>query len=369
MAEWGVATRGRAFVVERPLFTVVLLIGIGLAVDLVHGLYTGRIPFSTLSTFFWDGILTGLILGLAGIGLSMTYSILNFANFSHGDLVTAGAFSGWAVTYVVAGFGVVEFGSLVLVRADGGAPPGELGINVAETSVAIVLGLLGAVVLTILVALVIDRLVYRRMREDSGISLLIASIGVALVLRYLIAFVFGARSRGVTANVPSVDVIPFVQDFGVVNAHKLTLMIVALALMLGVHLLVQRTKLGTAMRAMADNKDLALVTGIPTERVVLWTWIIGAGLTGAAGYLIVLQRGAMDFNLGWGLLLLIFAAVILGGIGSIYGAIGGGLIIGLASTLSIIWIPADFAVAAAFLLMILVLVFKPAGLFSGVTTA
>jgi branched-chain amino acid transport system permease protein len=123
------------------------------------------------------------------------------------------------------------------------------------------------------------------------------------------------------------------------------------------------------MRAMADNEDLARITGIPTERVIRATWVIGGGLTGIAGFVYVLWKGTLVFNDGWLLLLLVFAAVILGGIGSIYGAITGGLIIGLVNSLSIIWIPSDFARAAAFGAMIVILLVKPQGLFSGRSTA
>jgi branched-chain amino acid transport system permease protein len=123
------------------------------------------------------------------------------------------------------------------------------------------------------------------------------------------------------------------------------------------------------MRAMADNKNLARVTGIPTERVIRMTWIIGGGLTGIAGYLLVLERGTMSFSFGWVLLLLIFAAVILGGIGSIYGAMAGGLIIGVVDAMSIIWLPSGLTRAAAFLILIVVLLIKPEGLFGGVKTA
>jgi branched-chain amino acid transport system permease protein len=123
------------------------------------------------------------------------------------------------------------------------------------------------------------------------------------------------------------------------------------------------------MRAMADNKDLARVTGIPTERVIRDTWIIGAGLVGVAGYMFTLESGTIFFRVGWEILLLIFAAVILGGIGSIYGAIAGGLAIGVASETALVWIPSSLTTAAAFAIMILMLLFKPDGLFGGVTTA
>ncbi|WP_121742883.1 branched-chain amino acid ABC transporter permease [Natronorubrum halophilum] len=360
---WGQMFSGNRILVLLGFVAIVLLGNLG------YSLLRGDLALSTVSSYFWSGILVGLIYGLAGVGLSMTYSILNFANFSHGDLMTAGAFGGWSATYVIAGLGVADFGSRILVRAGGGSQPAELGVSVLGTPFSIFVGLLVAVAFTILVALVIDRFVYKPMRSENGIALLIASIGVALVLRYLIQFVYGGRNRGVTESVQRWDVLPFLSDYGSINPHEFTLMVVAVGLMIGVHAVLQYSKLGKAMRAMADNQDLALVTGIPTERVVTWTWIIGAGLTGAAGFLVVLERGVIDFNLGWGLLLFVFAAVILGGIGSIYGAISGGLVIGLTSEMSRIWIPSDFTTAAAFVLMILVLVVKPSGLFGGVKTA
>ena len=126
------------------------------------------------------------------------------------------------------------------------------------------------------------------------------------------------------------------------------------------------------MRAMADNEDLARITGIPTERVVTATWIIGAGLAGVAGYMFVIWNGSLHWFQGWILLLPIFAAVILGGIGSIYGAIVGGLVIGLTMSLSVVWLPTNLQSlnrAAAFVIMIVVLLVRPEGIFAGRATA
>ncbi|MGM0606450.1 MAG: branched-chain amino acid ABC transporter permease [Halobacteriota archaeon] len=362
---------------HAPLF-ILGIFGVILLTDLLFRLagieialtanrsFGGELSVQRFGGMIWNGIVIGLIIGLAGIGLSMTYSILSFANFSHGDLLTSGAFAGWASTYVVAGFGTVGVGKLLLVRAGGGSPfAEEVGASVIQAPASILLGILVAAVFTIALALLIDRIVYKPMRDRGGISLLIASIGVALALRYVIQFVFGSPNRGVvdTSDV-RVDVVGLS-----VNLHEVTLVIAAIALMIGTHLVLQRTKLGKAMRAMADNKDLALVTGIPTERIVQATWVLGGGLAGVAGYLVVLDRGVIGFNLGWFLLLLIFAAVILGGIGSIYGAIAGGLLIGITYSVVLVWIPSDFNEAAAFALMILVLLLRPEGIFKGVTTA
>ena len=356
--------RGRELVVSRPFVLVVALVVGLLFVDIVRQLATpGGLNAGQLASFLWDGLVTGLAIGLAGVGLSMTYSILNFANFGHGDYVTSGAFAGWAVTWLIAGAGQFDVATLLFI---GSLSTSQLGVSMFGTPLAVVAGLVVAAVATVALSLVIDRLVYRPMRDEGGITLLIASIGVALALRYTIYIVWGQRTRGLTdaQSVPGITLGGF--ELG---GHEITLVVIAAALMLGVHLLLQTTKLGKAMRAMADNEDLARVTGIPTERVVRYTWTIGGGLAGAGGFLIALERGAMNFQFGWILLLLIFAAVILGGIGSIYGAMFGGVTIGLTQSLSLVWIPGEFSTVAAFGVMIFVLLFKPEGIFSGVTTA
>jgi branched-chain amino acid transport system permease protein len=362
--------RGREWLDANPLGFVFGLVLVLLLLDLGRRLLTGDVTVSRFGLVLKAGLMRGLVIGLAGIGLSLTYSILNFANFSHGDYLTSGAFSGMAVSYLVAGgFGAQgNVGALLLVGVGGSVFGGALGVGIFTAPLAVLLGLIVAGVSTIALALFIDRVVYKPIRDRSGITLLITSIGVAFVLRYLILFVFGGSKRGVTAGQPSLSLdVPG----GAINigAHDVTLLVVAGTLMLGVHLLLQGTKLGKAMRAMSDNEDLARVTGIPTERVVRYTWIIGGGLTGIAGFVFALWKGTLGFFDGWLLLLLVFAAVILGGIGSIYGAIAGGLIIGVTFHMAPLWIPSGFARAAAFAVMILILVLKPEGIFGGKTTA
>lgn len=340
-----------------------------LFLDLVRRLYEGDLLYSQLAIFVWDGVVVGLVVGLAGIGLSMTYSILNFANFAHGDYLTSGAFLGWGVTYLLVGYGSAPLGKLLLVGTGGSVSGAQLGISVLQTPLAVVFGLVFAAAATIILTLVIDRLVYRPMRDYGSISLLITSVGVSFALRYLVAFVFGTSNRGTTPIIPTWSV-PVIDGTVPVNIHEVALVSVAVVLMLFVHFILQYTKLGKSMRAMADNEDLARITGIPTERVVRWTWILGGGLAGIAGYLIVLERGNISYQFGWLLILLIFAAVILGGIGSIYGAMVGGIVIGVAQNLSLVWLPSgDFTLQTAFILMILILVFYPEGIYRGRATA
>ena len=363
-------SRSRRVASENPVEAAVAVVALLLALDLLRGLATGSVAVSRFARLAWDGLLRGLVIGLAGIGLSMTYSILGFANFAHGDYTTTGAFAGWATTYLLAGLGRADVGSLLLVGAGGSVFGSQLGVQVAGTPVAVVAGIVVAAAAAVALALVVDRVVFRPLRAESGIALLITSIGVAFALRNLLQFVFGPARRGTTAAsaVPAVQ-LAVVDGFVGVTAHDLTVLAVAGGLMLGVHLLLQRTKLGKAMRAMSDDRDLARITGIPTERVVTATWVIGAALTGVAGYVLVLWKGTLTFNDGWLLLLLIFAAVILGGIGSVYGAIVGGVVIGLTASLAAIWIPESFARAAAFLVMIVVLLVRPTGVFGGTSTA
>jgi branched-chain amino acid transport system permease protein len=372
----------------------------------------GPLGVERLVTLLWNGLVIGLGVGLAGIGLSMTYSILRFANFAHGDYVTTGAFAGWACAWVVAAAGSGQLagnvgGSLALGGAPDAPSAADLSVSVFGSPLAVVVGLVVAAVGTVVLTLAVDRTVFKPMRDAGGIPLLIASIGVALVIRYLIVFVYGGSSRGLTAEqtrlivggvdgrialvtsrrtlreaqdgavpvdafyveLPVVDLGSYSAEVVAISSAEFGLVVLALGLMYALHVTLQRTKLGTAMRATADNKDLARVTGIPTERVVRATWVIGGGLAGASGYLIALERGTLGFQLGWLLLLLIFAAVILGGIGSIYGAMIGGVLIGFTQSLAVVWIPSSFATAAAFAAMILVLVFRPEGIYGGVSTA
>lgn len=343
------------------LFISVIFI---LFLDLLRRIYFDLISVSTIAVYLWDGIVLGAMIGLAGIGLSMTYSILNFANFAHGDYLSSGAFGGWIVTYLMAGMGKFEVSSLLLLGLSTELDVEQLGISIFKTPIAILLGLVFAGIATVLIALLIDSIVYKPLRSRGSIVLLIASIGVALALRYIIAFIFGSGTTGITTTEQTYNIFQVV-----VSISEISVVLVSLLLMFFTHILIQYTKLGKAMRATSDNFDLAKITGISTENVVKATWIIGGYLTGAAGYLMVLEQGTIYFDFGWTNLLLIFAAVILGGIGSIYGAILGGFTISIASRLSFVWLPTEFSSIIAFAVMIAILLIKPEGIFRGVSTA
>ena len=292
------------------------------------------------------GIISGSIITLGAVGLSLTYGILNFANFAHGDIMTLGAFLALVCLTLMQALRVpaTTFGALSF-----GLP--------------MVLALMMAMVLTGGVAILIDRILYRRLRKSGRIILLIASVGVAFGLRNLIQFIWGPLPQYYSAEIQLARKIPLL---GIrIKPDQIFIIGLAAFLVGMLHLFLQKTKTGKAMRAASDNIELARVSGINIDRVILYTWIIGAALAAAAGVLGGLENKFITPNSGWEMLLPIFAAVILGGIGSPYGAIAGGMIIGLSEEISTAFISTAYKPAVPFVIMVVVLLIKPRGLFGG----
>ena len=226
-----------------------------------------------------------------------------------------------------------------------------------------VLALMMAMVLTGGVAILIDRILYRRLRKSGRIVLLIASVGVAFGLRNVIQFIWGPLPQYYNAEIQLARKIPLL---GIrIKPDQIFIIGLAAFLVGMLHLFLQKTKTGKAMRAASDNIELARVSGINIDRVILYTWIIGAALAAAAGILGGLENKFITPNSGWEMLLPIFAAVILGGIGSPYGAIAGGMIIGLSEEISTAFISTAYKPAVPFVIMVAVLLIKPRGLFGG----
>lgn len=292
------------------------------------------------------GLISGSIITLGAVGLSLTFGILNFANFAHGDIMTLGAFLALvcltlmqALRIPATTFGALSFG------------------------LPMVLALMMAMVLTGGVAILIDRILYRRLRKSGRIVLLIASVGVAFGLRNVIQFIWGPLPQYYSAEIQLARKIPLL---GIKIKPDQIFIIGLAAFLVGMlHLFLQKTKTGKAMRATSDNIELARVSGINIDRVILYTWIIGAALAAAAGVLGGLENKFITPNSGWEMLLPIFAAVILGGIGSPYGAIAGGMIIGLSEEISTAFISTAYKPAVPFVIMVAVLLIKPRGLFGG----
>jgi neutral amino acid transport system permease protein len=275
-----------------------------------------------------NGIALGSIIAPAAVGLTLTYGILKLSNFAHGDFLTLGAYLAWFVN--------------------------SLGVSIP---IAIGIGMVG----TILAMLLSDVLLWTPMRQKraSTTTIMISSIGLSLFLRSLLQFIWGAKPQ--KYNLPLE--LPYqIAGLNIKNSTLVTLFFSALAIGI-LYLVLQKTKIGKAMRAVADDPDLAKVTGIDVQQVVLWTWIITGALTALAGGLYGLE--SVRLNMGWYLILPMFAAAILGGIGNPYGAIAGAFIIGLVQELSFPLVGADFKLAVALVVMVLTLLFRPQGLFKG----
>ena len=274
------------------------------------------------------GIVFGSILTLGAIGVSLIFGILRFAHFAHGDMMTVGAY--FALIFV------------------------------AQIGWPIYLALPAAMVGAAILAILIDQSVYRRLRRTAPVILLISSFGMALLLRAAVQLIWGTDNQ---VYQPGINVPYVVFDIRIKPDH-LVIVGASVILVFAFHLFLKMTRMGKAMRAMSDNVDLARVSGIDSERVVIWTWVIGGSLAAAAGVLLALDT-RLNPQLGWNVLLPIFAATIVGGIGRVYGAIAGGMFIGIATELSTAVILPAYKPAVAFTLMVLVLILRPRGLVRG----
>jgi len=277
----------------------------------------------------YDGLVLGSILALGAIGVTMIFGVLRFAHFAHGDLMTVGAYI-----------------ALVFVHTLGWP---------------IWLAALPAIALTAVIAVLLDQLFYRRLRRVAPVILLISSFATALMLRALVQIVWGPDNQVYETGIS----IPWRVAGLVVTPDSLKVLAGALTMVVLVHLFLAHTKMGKSMRAMSDNMDLARISGIPVARVIIWTWVFAAALTAVAGILLGMNTRLIP-TMGWNALLPIFAAAILGGVGRPYGAILGGLIIGLAMNYSVLFIPSAYKLAVAFVIMIGVLILRPQGLLKGI---
>jgi branched-chain amino acid transport system permease protein len=280
-----------------------------------------------------DGLITGSIFALAGIGVSLPYAILRVVNFAQGEYVTYGAYAA------------------VLVNITWGG-------NIALAAVA-------AIVSVAVLSVVLELGFWRPMRNRRAghFTMLLASFGLSLAMRGLLFIVGSANPRTYRVNVFQV------YDIGGIRLSKSELIAVVLgfvAIAL-VALLFAKTHTGRAMRALADDRSLASVAGVNIDRLVVITWIVTGALAGLAGVLQGLLQNSFDPNMGGDLLLSVFAAVVLGGAGSAYGVLAGGLLVGVAmqlSTWSVLWggLSPIWQQVVAFSVLVIALLIRPQGL-------
>jgi len=290
-----------------------------------------------------DGLVNGALIGLGAVGVTLTYSILRFANFAHGEFITFGAYAALAASAL--------FSTFVVGSASGLGP--------FSISYALILATPVAMALTAGFALALDWALFSRLSGRSeAISVVMASFGASLAIRASIEFAFTSRPAYFNRELQIAQPIGFGMK---ATPDQLVMLVLAVALMAGVYLLLKRTQLGRAMRAVSENPALARVAGVDVERTVGFAWALGGALASAAGVMLGLLVQIRPF-MGFDLLLPLFAAAILGGIGSAPGAFAGALIVGLGEALTVEFVGAEWRAAVAFVVLVAVLLIRPSGI-------
>jgi neutral amino acid transport system permease protein len=312
---------------RRPALTAVLILAVIVLVMVISkGLHD-------VAQTGLNGLTLGAIYALGAVGLTLVYGILKLVNFAHGDFLTFGAYMAY------------------LVNVTWGLP--------------IVVAVFWAMVTTAVLGIALEKVMWGPMRARGAgmLQLLLMAIGLALVIRYTIQFIWSTELRQLDVNrTVTVDFLGLT-----IGRTNLIVIIVGFLVLIGTGMMLRYTLLGKRMRALSDNLNLAETSGIDTSRVILWTWVFAAGFAGLAGVL----AGAVTQvqpELGFELLLPIFAAVVMGGIGNAYGALAGGIVLGLVIEWSTLFIDARWKTAIGFVILILVLIVRPQGIFGRAKT-
>lgn len=288
-----------------------------------------------------NGLVLGAIYALIALGYSMVYGVLRLINFAHGDVYMVGAFVGY---YLANAMGIGEQNPSIL---------GAIAVTLGSMAACAVLGI------------IIERFAYKPVRKHSRLTSLITAIGVSLLLEFGGQLVFGPNPKLFPVMIPSESV--RVAGLQITTANIL-IIVVALLLMVALELIVHRTKIGKAMRAVSYNQAVAKLMGINTDFVISFTFALGSALAAAAGVMVALSIPSINPLMGLLTGLKAFVAAVLGGIGNIAGAMVGGLIIGLVETLVAGSPYSGYRDAVAFAILILVLIVRPTGIFGAAVT-
>jgi len=291
-----------------------------------------------------DGILSGAVVSLGAIGLSLTMKILRFANFSHSELLTWGAYSALIFLSFATSFG------------------GMFDQNIGPFSfgVSLLISMVFACLVTFGIALFLHHFVFERLSRKAGhMTMVFASFGVALILRHLVVLIWGSDPIYFSNDLQFAVLLPGNIRVMPDQVFLLCLTIVVVVIL---HLFMTRTRTGIAMRGVSESPDLARISGVNVRVIINCVWLIGASGAALGGVLYGLTVQLRP-ELGFGLILPLFAAAILGGAGSLYGAVIGGLIVGISENLSVMIIPTNYKPAVPFLLILAILYCRPRGLF------
>jgi branched-chain amino acid transport system permease protein len=286
----------------------------------------------------FNGLSLGSIYALIALGYTMIYGILRFINFAHGDVFMIGAFSGYYLAIVFGFSSTAGYVSILL-------------------AVAI---LIGAMIICSLLGFTIEKLAYKPLRNSPKLTILITAIGVSLFLEYSGQLIFGADPKSFPTLIENKPVLSLAG--AVIGTNPVVVIVTSFVLMVILRIIVMKTKIGTAMRAVSYNPTAASLMGININAVISFTFIIGSSLAAAAGVLYGLNYPSIDPLMGILPGLKAFVAAVLGGIGNIPGAALGGMIIGVLETFVVGYISPTYRDAIAFGILILILLFKPTGI-------
>ena len=284
---------------------------------------------SIASQILFNSVIAGSIYALVALGFSLIYNTCKFVNFAHGSVI---AFSAYMAYFFFSVLGV-NFGFSVLF----------------------------ALILASLLGWAMNFFVYREFRERKASSsiLLIASFGLLILIESLVLMSFGADVK----TINYIRVSKGLEIFGaIITPLQIVIVASSIVVSIGLFLFMKKTKLGKAMRAVSNNKDVAEIVGISSEKIYSWSFIIGSLIAGIAGVLIGLEQN-LEPTMGTNLIIKGFTAAIIGGIGNVYGAILGALLLGLAENFGIWYLPSGYKDAIAFAILFVFLLFRPKGLF------
>jgi len=313
--------------------------------DEVGAAATGRVTARAIVQLTVEGLKFGVFLAMAAIGLSLIFGTTGLINFAHGELIGWGML--WAFMFNFYGFAGI-FGFM-----EGWPAPFGSGVNLALAIPIAVLFGMGF-------GWAADRFVFRpmRIRGVSLIAAMIVTLGLSILIRYVYLFLFSGVPRfyrDYTAQ-SAIDLGPIQ-----ITPKDLITAGISVAILIFIGLFLQQTRMGKAMRAVSDDRDLAESSGINVQRVISVVWVMGGGLAALGGVFIGLSE-QVSWNIGFRILLLIFAAVVLGGLGTAYGALVGALVVGVGIQLSTLWIPTELKNVGALVLLIIALLIRPQGI-------
>lgn len=285
-----------------------------------------------------NGLTLGSVYGLIAIGYTMVYGIIGMINFAHGEVYMISAYLSAITLALLAYFGLESFPLLMLGT------------------------LLFTILITGVYGWVIERVAYRPLRNSTRLAPLISAIGISLILQNYVQISQGASQQGVPTLLDGAWKLPIGEGFVQITYTKIFILIAAFAGMALLSYVIQHTKLGRMCRATQQDRKMASILGINTDRVISLVFVIGAAMAALAGVLITMNYGTFDFNAGFIIGVKAFTAAVLGGIGSLPGAMLGGIILGLSEAMFSSLVNTDYKDVFSFALLVLILIFRPQGL-------